>query len=107
TPTGWQPSPAVAGLLEAAAAFEGHMLSEEHSGTALEGEARPQIRIGAPPLISSAVLLPTLGQPGSPADRVDMELVQRLFATGLGGHDVVIQAGRPEAGRLAIRRAGV
>lgn len=105
TPAGWQPSPAVQGLLEAAAAFEGQMRRELNASPGL-AENRPRLRLALPPLIAAGVLFPRLDAAGSPIDRVDIEFVHRIFQTGLGGNDVVIQAGRPDAGRLAIRCAG-
>ena len=105
TPTGWQPDPQVAGLLEAAETFEGQMLRELHAGAV--GEVKPpHILVGAPSLIASSVLLPGLAETPDLIDKIDLEIMPRLFETGLGNHDVVIQFGRPASGRLAIRRAG-
>lgn len=105
TPSGWQPDPQVAGLLEAAEAFEGQMLREMNAGA--EPDAKPpHILVGAPSLIASAILLPGLAAAPNLIQKIDIEIMPRVFETGLGTNDIVIQSGRPASGRLAIRRAG-
>jgi DNA-binding transcriptional LysR family regulator len=105
TPSGWRPDPLVAGLLEAAEAFEGQMQRELNASA--EPDAKPpHILIGTPSLIASAILLPGLAAAPALIQKIDLEIMPRVFETGLGNHDVVVQAGRPASGRLAIRRAG-
>ena len=108
TPAGWQASAQTADLLDAARQFEGG-LERQRNAAAPRGSAPPRLRLGVAPAVIDLVLLPHLdgagGVPG-PAGRIDLDLVQRTNATGLGTEDVVVQADRPDQGRLSVRLVG-
>lgn len=106
TPSGPRPSPAITELLSAASNLDGQMRRQQSKSHGTPISALPQLRLGCPPLITSAVLVPSLLSRGSPIDRVELEIVQRIFETGLGGHDIVIQAYRPEGSRMTLKQVG-
>ncbi len=109
TPAGWQPSAQAQDLLEAAATFEGELARERNVVAPSHPDSLPQLKLGVAPVVMSGVLLPRIagigGVPG-PAGRIGLEIVERLWETGLGNHDLVVQTARPESGRLAVRRVG-
>jgi DNA-binding transcriptional LysR family regulator len=106
TPNGWRPSPSIAGLLDAASHFDRMVNREQSEHSRFRADQLPQVRLGAPPMVISAVMLPHLTARISPIERVDLDIVTRIFETGLGGQDIVVQAGKPQTDRLASRKVG-
>lgn len=105
TPEGWRPSPQVAGLIELASAFEGHLAAELNSSRLPGADLqRVSVRLGAPPFITSHVLVPALSDPPAGLSSVALEIADRITGDGLGEFDVIVRFGAPEAGRLRTKR---
>lgn len=107
TPEGWRPSPQVRGLLEEAFRFEGRIAAE------LNAQRRPRddglrvtVRLGAPPFVSSRVLLPSLSEQPQSLVGVALMLGDRIGGEGLGEFDVIVRFRAPESGRLRTKRVG-
>ena len=106
TATGWQPSASVTKLIELAQSFDGELQSTLNARGAEMDDHDVSINIGAPPIVSSQVLIPFIGENGSDLDGINLTLTDRLMREGLGEHDVVLQMGAPEVGRIVTRKAG-
>ncbi|MHA6325699.1 LysR family transcriptional regulator [Roseivivax sp. CAU 1753] len=106
TAGGWRPSSSVTKLIDLAQTFDGELQStlnaRDRSGT---GEC-VSINIGAPPVVSAQVLMPSLRDPDLYLDGITVTFTDRLLREGLGEHDVVLQMGAPEVGRIVTRKAG-
>jgi DNA-binding transcriptional LysR family regulator len=107
TPEGWRPSPQVSGLIELASAFEGSLAAEINSSRPPgQDRQRVSVRLGAPPFITSRVLVPALSDPPARLSAVALEISDRITGEGLGEFDVIVRFGAPEAGRLRTKRVG-
>ncbi len=106
TADGWQPSEAIAGLLEVASAFEGRLSSELNQAKVAEPRNRVPIRIGCPSSVSSFILFPALVEPEGRLTSVQLEFTDRVYQEGLGDNDIVIRVGPPEGGRLRTKKVG-
>ncbi len=106
TADGWKPSPAVAGLIEVAKAFEDRLTREIDQSITPEIKARVPVRIGCPSSVSSYVLFPALVETAGRLAGVQLEFTDRVLEDGLGDNDVMIRMGQPEGGRLRSRRVG-
>lgn len=103
---GWTANAQVAPLLESIEIFDATLKNERNRTILDQPENRAPIRIGAPPVVCSQVLFPSLGQAGALTESVSLEFHDRFHGEGLGDFDVVIQASRPETGRVITRRIG-
>jgi DNA-binding transcriptional LysR family regulator len=106
TPTGWRPTASVAGLLDAASLFDERMRREQAAGTGAVSVGLPRLRLGAETSVITMVLTPHLSARGSPMGRVDLEIVQRMFENGLGGHDIIIQTAESTSPLVVSRMLG-
>ncbi|KAA9009052.1 LysR family transcriptional regulator [Histidinibacterium aquaticum] len=106
TAQGWQPSPAVEGLIKVATDFDGQLKREMNTQAALGEDGRATVRIGCPPGISSFMLIPTLNESEIDSTRINIEFHDRVFGEGLGHDDIVIAFERPTVGRLVTRKLG-
>lgn len=105
TPDGWKPSKAVEGLIQVAQAFDGQIQSALHARPAND-DAPVTVRLGCVPFILRSLLIPGLERHTDMLKGVGLMFNDRLMKDGLGDNDIVIQADRPEQGRVITRKVG-
>ncbi|WP_435259071.1 LysR family transcriptional regulator [Thioclava sp. FR2] len=103
---GWSLAPEFEDLAQMLVEFSERLTSMRNSIVQGGTEQITQVVIGCPPMIASAVLLPSLRTELSPPPNIQFTFTHRIFEDGLGDCDIVIRFGRPEAGRIVTRRAG-
>lgn len=93
-------------MLEAAERAEAAMLAGAARLGGREEEVAGTVRIGAPDGFGGAFLAPRLGRlvAAHPALRVQLVPVPRAFSLSGREADVAVMVGRPEKGRLRVRR---
>ncbi|MEL6586237.1 MAG: LysR family transcriptional regulator [Pseudomonadota bacterium] len=60
--------------------------------------------IAAPPAVHSCFVLPRMDDLTAYLPHVRLTLTDKVFSQGLGGSDIQIRIGRPEGGRLKVRK---
>lgn len=105
TPEGWVPNPEIAGLVEAAEAFEGQIR------TAMNRRRGPQgdpvlVRLRCPPVVSTMRLLPNLPGLQSAAPNLRLHIESSVNVNTLGDNDLIITTQLPEKGRLVAKSIG-
>ncbi len=106
TAVGWQPSPSVTKLIDLAQTFDGELQSTLNARE-VDGEmSEASISIGAPPIVTLQVLIPGYANYVSDLKGINLTFNDRLMREGLGEHDVVLQMGAPEVGRIVTRKVG-
>lgn len=93
-------------MFEAAERIEAEMLASLGRLRGREGEVAGTIRIGAPDGFGSAFLAPRLGRISAAYPDLHVQLVPAPRSFSLSGReaDLAIMVGRPEKGRLRLRR---
>ena len=93
-------------MFEAAERAEAAMLAGAARLRGREGEVAGTVRIGAPDGFGRAFLAPRLGRlvAAHPTLRVQLVPVPRAFSLSGREADVAVMVGRPEKGRLRVRR---
>lgn len=106
TPQGWEPNKRILGLLDTIESFDANVQREVHRALDQATTERVSVRIGVPPVVASRILYPSLRTQMTDLRGVAIEIYDRFHGEGLGEFDLVIQAQRPEAGRLVTTRVG-
>ncbi|MHA7875547.1 LysR family transcriptional regulator [Roseivivax sp.] len=106
TAHGWQPSSSVEKLIELAQTFDGELQTALNARASAGSDHVVPITIGSPPVITSQVLIPFIQERAADLAGIEITFNDRLIREGLGEHDVVVQFGAPEAGRIITRKAG-
>ncbi|MFZ5961763.1 LysR family transcriptional regulator [Thalassococcus sp. BH17M4-6] len=106
TADGWRPSDAVAQLIQLAQTFDGEIQSALNNQTGSPSAEPVKIDIACPPVITAEVLVPGMRRHSDMLDGISLSFSDRVTTGGLGDHDVVIQYGAPETGRVITRRVG-
>lgn len=106
TPEGWQPNPAMHGLLEAATDFENRIQVEVNRSGEASGDRQIPVKIDSPPMISSMFLFPGLDRLRAAAPEIFLTVSNSSFNTTLGDNDLIITGSLPERGRLMTRKVG-
>ncbi|GAA4228171.1 DNA-binding transcriptional LysR family regulator [Sagittula marina] len=105
TPDGWKPSKAVEALIQVAQSFDGQIQSALHSRAA-PPEAPVQVKLGCTPFVLRNLLIPGMERHAGLLDGIGLLFADRLMKDGLGDNDIVVQAERPEQGRVITRKVG-
>lgn len=106
TPSGWGPSPEMAGFIQAAEAFSEDIQSESNRLRMMSGLESMEIRIACSPMISSHVLIPNLTHHATALAKVNLCFSNRSMIETLSGNDLIISVNQPTTGRLVCRKVG-
>ncbi|SIS71758.1 DNA-binding transcriptional regulator, LysR family [Roseivivax lentus] len=106
TASGWQPSPSVTKLIELAQTFDGELQSTLNARDLENPFTEAAISLGAPQIVTTQVLVPGYARSLNELNGITLTFSDRLLREGLGEHDIVVQMGAPEAGRIMTRKAG-
>lgn len=103
----WSVSTAGRAFISVAEEFESNLRREENNIDKAAGDQVTTIRIAAPPVIISLLLLPALDRLLARDPLLNIVLMNRGQGSGLGEADLVVQTGdRPYAGRLRMHHVG-
>ena len=106
TAHGWKPSTSVARLIDLAQTFDGELQTALNSREPSEGSQQVPVNIGCPPFVTSQVLIPNMSTETETLSGIGLTFNDRLLREGLGEHDIVVQLGTPDSGRVVTRKAG-
>ncbi|QFT63805.1 LysR family transcriptional regulator [Roseivivax sp. THAF30] len=106
TAHGWKPSTSVARLIDLAQTFDGELQTALNSREPSEGSQQVPVNIGCPPFVTSQVLIPNMSTETETLSVIGLTFNDRLLREGLGEHDIVVQLGTPDSGRVVTRKAG-
>lgn len=103
----WAVSNAGRAFIAVAEEFEANLRREENNIDNAASYLVTTIKLAAPPVIISALLLPALDPLLVAEPLLNVVLTNRVQASGLGDADIFLQTGdRPHAGRLIMHKIG-
>lgn len=105
TPDGWKPSESVLSLVQVAQNFDGQIQTALHLRDGADTQP-VALKLGCIPFVVRNVLVPGMARHEDLLEGIHLHMSDRLFRDGLGDHDMVIQANRPDQGRVIVRKVG-